>query len=253
MKNVLQGFRDLPDYPLIAVRLIAFWFAIFGVGNLIVGATLIIPNQYDYGQKFSQKDLQTLRRLIPISSQLSFVQGMKPYAFEVVMDIYSPGVSYPDLFSGKLSDTVYSKYKNSAGAYVIFWGALYLLTALLLVVGFRRMTLLILAVWIIYGCIVLFNFMKPTNGLPLFSNFLAADSTDNSMNAWTRETFKPPLLSIFIMIVIPLFIGAMLILDERLKAYFKKGEFAERYRTYRTMRRSGGKNLHSLWTMEKKS
>lgn len=251
MKNVLQGFRDLPDYPLIAIRLIAFWFVIFGIGNLIVGRTVIFPNQYPPGQKYPAKDLETLReQLIPISSQISFIQGMTPLAFEVVMGRYSRRLFYPETPS-TLADDVYPGEKNSGGYIIIFWGVLYLVTALLLIGGFRRTTLLILAVWIIYGCIVMTNFIRPMHGLPLFSDDIRL-SNDPSMG-FILEAFKPPLLSVLVIIVIPLFIGALMILDERLKAYFKKGEFAERYRAYRAMRRSGGKNLHSLWTMEKKS
>jgi hypothetical protein len=111
--------------------------------------------------------------------------------------------------------------------------------------------MLILAVWIIYSCIVLFNFIFPIHGLPLFSSDLS-DFYQSNVEA-LRATFTPPLLSIFTIIVIPLFIGALLMRDERLKAYFGKGKFVEPYRTYKAMRRSGEKPLPNPWIAGQKS
>lgn len=258
MKNIFQGVRDLPDYPRLAIRLIAFLFVLFGIGNLIVGATLNISNQYKPRQEYSKKDLDTLRnQTIPLVEQISFIQGMTPLAFEQVMDHYSDRLYYSETRT-TLSDHVYPGANGiNYGAYtVIFWGVVFIVTALLLLAGFHKITLMMLIVWIIYSCIVMINFITPTRGLPLFSNEVRLFD-ERYTTTYIMNLLKPSLISIFAMVVVPLLIGALLIFDERLKAYFGEGRFAEGYKTYfimrKAMRRSRGerKPLPNPWIVEK--
>ncbi len=213
MKSTMQTFRDLPNYPAFFVKGVTYWLIFYGVASLVLGVPLLLASF----RSPLPSSINTI--LVPLGAFFGSLHG---FGSVFVLNWHSQ-LSSPDI-SPTLGLQTFQLY----GGIFVFWGVAHLWTAWKLSSGARKTAALMQGVWVIYGGLIIAF-------LELGSQFFGI-----------RLGVEP--LSVLFFFVIPLFIVSLLMFDERIKAYFGEGRFAESYRRYVNLNWSGQTEaLSSPW------
>lgn len=213
MKNTLQTLRDLPAYPSVFVKAVTYWIVFYGIASLLIGLPVLMRT---FGTTLP---LSIAGIVVPLGTFFSNLHGYD-------------AITYANLYSNAGNGIAQTGIQLFSGI-IVFWGIAHFWTAWRLASGARVTTAFMQGIWVIYGGLVIAFFSAASHRFGLRPKIEAS--------------------SLIFFYIIPLTLGAILMFDERIKAYFGEGSFAESYRAYVNMKWEGQTEaLPNPWVTTKK-